>query len=115
MLIACPSRARSYFVEPASLQPDGRRVHSRSVWRNEPSRVAELMAAAEGLAPDTLVPDALVAQWPPSSPAGPIQTPRAHAEVAVAGEPRLLIDVDAESSGVLVHFFNRRDPIAHPR
>jgi hypothetical protein len=69
MLIACPSSSTSSFVEPASLQPHGRGVCRRSVWRNEPTCAAQLRAAAEALAPHASMPEALVAHWPPNSPA----------------------------------------------
>jgi hypothetical protein len=85
MLIARPSCATSYFVEPASLQPNGRRVRRRCVWRNESTRAARLMD--EGLAPDAFVPDAVVAQWQPNSQAAPAQFPKVPVEVAAAGEP----------------------------
>jgi hypothetical protein len=83
MLIACAPRATSYFVEPASLQRNGRRVRCSSVWRNESSRAAR---AAETLAPDALVPEALVVQWPPNSRAAPAQSPEVNAEVAAAND-----------------------------
>jgi predicted Zn finger-like uncharacterized protein len=55
MLIVCPSCATSYDVEPASLQPDGRKVRCvrcRTVWHAEPPRAEKLIAAAAALAPD---------------------------------------------------------------
>lgn len=54
MLIVCPSCATSYDVEPARLEPDGRQVRCvrcRTVWVAAPSRAAQLLAAAEALAP----------------------------------------------------------------
>jgi len=54
MLIVCPSCGTCYEVELASLPPGGRRVRCvrcRSVWRVEPSRAEQLMAAAEAIAP----------------------------------------------------------------
>lgn len=54
MLIVCPSCASSYDVEPAALEPNGRRVRCvrcRTVWHAEPSRAERLLAAAEALAP----------------------------------------------------------------
>jgi hypothetical protein len=86
MLIAFPSCATWYFVEPASLQPNGRRARRRCLCRNEPSRAKRLMAAAEALAPDALVGDALVTQWRSNSTAAPAKSPEVRAEV-VAAEP----------------------------
>jgi predicted Zn finger-like uncharacterized protein len=83
MLIACAPCATSYFVEPTSPQRNGRRVRCSSVWRNESSRAAR---AAETLAPDALVPEALVVQWPPNSRAAPAQSPEVPAEVAAVNE-----------------------------
>jgi hypothetical protein len=83
MLIACLSK--SYVVEPASLlRRNGRRAR-RCVCSNEPKRAARLTAAAEDLAADTLVADAVVAQWPPISAAAPAQSPDVPAEAA--GDP----------------------------
>lgn len=62
MLIVCPSCATSYNVEPASLEPDGRRVRCvrcRTVWLAEPPHAAKLTAAASALA-GPLEPDAPV-------------------------------------------------------
>ena len=85
MPIACLYCATSYFVEPTSLlQRNGRRVR-RCVCRNGQKRVAWLTAAAEDLAPETLVANAVVAQWPPNSAAAPAQSPDAPAEAA--GDP----------------------------
>jgi predicted Zn finger-like uncharacterized protein len=65
MLIVCPSCTRSYTVDPASLQPDGRRVRCascRTVWRAEPSQKHEQPAAVDALvsadAPARAVPAA---------------------------------------------------------
>jgi predicted Zn finger-like uncharacterized protein len=44
MLIVCPSCTRSYTVDPASLQPDGRQVRCmscRTVWRADPNQSQE--------------------------------------------------------------------------
>lgn len=79
MLTSCLSCPTSFFVEPASIKPTGRRVHRGSVCRNEPSRSARLMPAAEAFAPDALVPDALVT--------APVQSPEVPAKTAAAGEP----------------------------
>ena len=69
MLIVCPSCATSYDVEPASLQPDGRKVRCvrcRTVWQAEPPRAEKLMAAAAALAPD---PSPAMAEVSSSNPA----------------------------------------------
>jgi predicted Zn finger-like uncharacterized protein len=55
MLIVCPSCATSYDVDVASLQPTARQVRCvrcRTVWRAEPTRAEELLAAAGAIAPD---------------------------------------------------------------
>ncbi|MGB6537564.1 MAG: zinc-ribbon domain-containing protein [Xanthobacteraceae bacterium] len=69
MLIVCPSCTRSYNVDPASLQPDGRMVRCagcRIVWRAEPSQNREQPAldpptevhrAAQTIAAAGIVPD----------------------------------------------------------
>jgi len=62
MLIVCPSCATSYDVEPATLQPNGRRVCCvccRAVWRAELSHAEKLMAAAEAIAPVRAMADAI--------------------------------------------------------
>jgi predicted Zn finger-like uncharacterized protein len=62
MLIVCPSCATSYDVEPATLQPNGRRVRCvccRAVWRAELSHAEKLMAAAEAIAPIREMADAI--------------------------------------------------------
>jgi predicted Zn finger-like uncharacterized protein len=54
MLIVCPSCARSYDVDVASLMPNGRQVRCvrcRTVWRAEPRHADKLMAAAAAIAP----------------------------------------------------------------
>lgn len=52
MLIVCPSCATSYDVQPASLEPKGRRVRCvrcRTVWHVAINRADRLIAAAEAL------------------------------------------------------------------
>jgi predicted Zn finger-like uncharacterized protein len=54
MLIVCPSCATSYDVEPATMQPDGRRVRCvrcRAIWHAGPTPGEKLLAAAVAIAP----------------------------------------------------------------
>jgi predicted Zn finger-like uncharacterized protein len=67
MLIVCPSCATSYDVEPATLEPKGRKVRCvrcRTVWHVAINHADRLIAAAEALTP------APAAQTPGVSPIG---------------------------------------------
>jgi len=87
MLIVCPSCATSYDVEPASLQPDGRRVRCvrcRHVWLAEPSHAEKLLAAAEAIAP---VPEMAHAAESFAEGTGSGEPPSATVGETIDGEP----------------------------